>query len=138
MNGQANVSPFDHNRTVCGLDMSFLEERVKFFRDEAEMERWREQVEIKHAEFARIIRAFQKSNEIWIAIANSKTSSPTPGHTAYARKVAMQYALMTRDARDRFAACGIPVLEDIDEGLTLADKIKAWRAHEAMRFPEVE
>lgn len=111
---------------------------MKFFRDEAEMERWREQVEIKHAEFARIIRAFRKSNEIWVAIANSRTSSPTAGYVAYARKVAMRYALMERDARDRFAICGIPVLRDIDKERTLADHILAWRAREALRFPRVK
>lgn len=117
--------------------MPFSEERVKFFRDEAEMERWREQVEIKHAEFARVIRAFRKSNEIWMAIANSRSSSPTPGHIAYARKVAMRYTLMERDTRDRFAGCCIPVLQDIGEGQTLADQILAWRACEALRFPTV-
>lgn len=138
MNGQMNVSPPNLHPKVCQVDSSVSEERVKFFRDEAEMERWREQVEIKHAEFARVIRAFQKSNEIWSAIAISKPSSLTPGHSAYARKVAMRYALMARDAQDRFSACGIPVLRDINEGVTLADTIQAWRAHEAMRFPKVD
>lgn len=118
--------------------LSYPEERVKFFRDEAEMERWREQVEIKHAELARIIRAFQKSNEIWTALASSNASSPTPGHHAYARKVAMRFALMERDARDRFEACGIPMLRDVDKGETLAVRIMAWRASEDIRFPHVE
>lgn len=102
------------------------------------MERWREQVEIKHAELARIIRAFRKSNEIWTAIANSNSLSPTPGHTAYARKVAMRYALMERDARDRFEICGIPMLRDVEEGQTLAVQILAWRACENLHFPTVQ
>lgn len=136
MNGPKSMSPT--LSIVNGVDMAFSEERVKFFRDEAEMERWREQVEIKHAKFARIIQAFRKSDEIWTAIANSDISSPTRGHAAYARKVAMRYALMERDAQCRFEICGIPILRDIEEGQTLAVQILAWREQENTRFPRVE
>lgn len=102
------------------------------------MERWREQVEIKHAEFARVIRAFRKSSQIWSAIANLSSSSLTPGHTAYANKVAARYALMERDAEVRFKACGIPVLREVEEGRSLVDQIVAWRAQEALRFPRIK
>jgi len=108
---------------------------VKFFRDEADMERWREQVEIKHAEFYRVIRAFRKYREIWTALASS---SPTPGHAAYANKVAARYMVMEINACERFKTCGIPILREIEEGRTLADQILAWRALEAQRFPRVD
>lgn len=100
------------------------------------MERWREQVEIKHAEFARVLRAFRKSGEVWTALADP-IFSPTPGHTAYANKVAARYVLMERDAEARFRACSIPILREVKEGRTLADQILAWRAREALRFPRI-
>lgn len=110
---------------------------MKFFRDEADMERWQEQVEIKHAEFARIIRAFRKYREIWAALAIPNSTS-TPGHAAYANKVAARYMLMEFEACERFKTCGIPILQEIKEGQTLADQILAWRAEEALRFPRVD
>lgn len=123
---------------ICGAHYeSCIEERVKFFRDEADMERWREQVEIKHAEFARVIRAFRKYREIWTALAIS-TSSPSLGHAAYAYKVAARYMLMEVEACEHFKICGIPILREIKEGRTLADHILAWRAEETQRFPKVD
>ncbi|KAK6966548.1 hypothetical protein R3P38DRAFT_2816040 [Favolaschia claudopus] len=59
-------------------------DRVQFFRAEAEMERWREQVEMKLAEWRTTVRSFAKYKEIWTKLAAIQDSSDV-GFIAYAK-----------------------------------------------------
>ncbi|KAJ3967682.1 hypothetical protein EV361DRAFT_1007290 [Lentinula raphanica] len=58
---------------------------VQWFRAEADMERWQEQLEIKHAEFLRLIASFTKYRDAWDLLVNQYSS--IPGHRAYAQEL---------------------------------------------------
>ncbi|KAF8059497.1 hypothetical protein FPV67DRAFT_1518038 [Lyophyllum atratum] len=77
--------------------------RVQWFRAEAEMERWQEQLEIKQAELKRTIATFDTMSSVWNQLA---TSSERPGHAAYARKKAEMYMRMALHARRRATESG--------------------------------
>ena len=44
--------------------------RVQWFRAEAEMYRWLELYERKHAEFLRIIERYRRDSEVWMGLAD--------------------------------------------------------------------
>jgi hypothetical protein len=71
-------------------------DRVHWFRAEVEMERWREQWEIKLVEFLRCIRSFQKMSETWSSLAARPSSQ---SHTAYACKKSLMYLQMQDDVQ---------------------------------------
>ncbi|KAJ2914357.1 hypothetical protein MD484_g6063, partial [Candolleomyces efflorescens] len=77
-----------------------LGDRVHWFRAEAEMERWREQWEIKLIEFLRCIRSFDTMSETWTSLAARHSS---PSHTAYARKKGLMYQQMCDEVKVAFA-----------------------------------
>ncbi|KAK7451671.1 hypothetical protein VKT23_012348 [Stygiomarasmius scandens] len=117
---------------------AFMEEnrRVQFFRDEAQMERWMEQVEIKHAEFHRAIKYFEKFSQIWTSLAHKSDTRNKPGHAAYARKQAGMYANLRSECETllRAAATIDETLRDIPEGKTLSDQVLAFRERERAQF----
>jgi hypothetical protein len=103
-------------------------ERVQWFRAEAEMQRWQEQVEQKLAELLRTIRSFSKMKETWTDL-SLRQDSHFPGRIAYAKEKASMYEMMESDCRKKLADAGYKHLLSI-EG-TLADYIDAKRAEEA-------
>jgi hypothetical protein len=50
----------------------YLGDRVQWFRAQADMERWQEEVEILEEEFRRAIRGFEKMEQVWSSLAMSK------------------------------------------------------------------
>ncbi len=119
------------------LIVSSTEDRVKFFRDEARRDRWLEQVEIKHAEYARVIRSFNQSVLVWTELAGTAEAGGRLGHAAYARREAAKFAKLKSDAEESFKKVGIPVLRNIPEGQVLADVVMLNRKQEQRFFPEV-
>ncbi|THU94988.1 hypothetical protein K435DRAFT_859998 [Dendrothele bispora CBS 962.96] len=91
-------------------------DRVQWFRAEAEMYRWMEQFEIKHAEFARVISHFRTMSSTWNSLAESHES---PGHTAYAKRHAMMYMDLAEDAELRFKRVGHPEFVVLAEDVLL-------------------
>ena len=77
-----------------------LGDRVHWFRAEAEMERWREQWEIKLVEFVRCVDSFSKMAETWAALAEGST---TPARAAYAHKKAATYHQLRFEVEASFA-----------------------------------
>lgn len=75
-------------------------ERVQWFRAEAEMERWREQWEIKISEFIRCSRSFETMSKTWSQLAETHGS---PVYAVYARKQACKYRRMKTQVDDAFA-----------------------------------
>ncbi|KAJ7845314.1 hypothetical protein B0H13DRAFT_1908459 [Mycena leptocephala] len=59
-------------------------DRIQWFRAEAEMERWREQVEIVMADWRTSIRSFMRSGEVWMQLAATQDAADI-GHIAYAK-----------------------------------------------------
>ncbi|KAK7013621.1 hypothetical protein VNI00_019465 [Paramarasmius palmivorus] len=119
---------------MTGAEMKDWEEtsdRVQWFRAEAEFERAREEVEIKHAEFARCIRFFACMRDKWTTCAEQ---SAFPGHAAYAREHSDIYDALRQDAEAKFSRCSIPMLRTVPSGKTLADQVIAYRAQEEKYF----
>ncbi len=108
---------------------------MKFFRNEAKRDHWLEQVEVKHAEFPRVVLAFEDSSVIWGKLAES---GQTPGHTAYANRERMKFKELKEDAEAAFRRVGITMLREVPEGRTLADQVILHRKKEEEEdFPKV-
>lgn len=102
-----------------------LGDRVQWFRAEAEMQRWQEELEIKQAEFLRCIRSFGRMKEIWTALSNRATSI---GLVAYAKQKAAMYSKMEIQCRNKLQVTGFGrILEVVKDGQILADHIASER-----------
>jgi hypothetical protein len=114
---------------VCQMMIALLSgERVQWFRAEADMQRWQEQVEQKEAELLRIIRSFDKMKETWTALSLIQANH-LPGHVAYAKKKASMFEAMENDCKKKLEGAGYKHLLSM-EG-TLVDYVVAQRAEEA-------
>lgn len=69
------------------------------------MMRWLEEFELKHVEFMRSIKSFEKMSSVWSILA-SKSSSPA--NSALARKQAAIYETLRADASHWFRQTGEP------------------------------
>jgi hypothetical protein len=107
------------------------EDRVQFFRAEAEYERWREQLEIKHAEAHRCMRYFEYFNKVWLELAGAAGS---PAHAAYARRTASLYRELRTRVQKVLAAVGLDALSFLDGKRTLVDLVLAWRRSEEQQY----
>ncbi|KAJ3964810.1 hypothetical protein EV361DRAFT_955600 [Lentinula raphanica] len=105
---------------------------VQWFRAEADMERWQEQLEIKHSEFLRLIASFTKHRDAWDLLMNHH--STTPGHQAYAREHRDMFDSLRIDAEEKYRRSAIPFLLGRKPGKTLADRIIQWRREEEKLF----
>ncbi|KAJ7587732.1 hypothetical protein C8J56DRAFT_1050966 [Mycena floridula] len=94
---------------------------VQWFRAEAEMERWQEQLEIKQAEFLRCIDSFKMMSRNWNLIAEHSER----GARAYARQKSAMYS----QCRDQFGAAGYGVLLE-DDAPGILEYINQQRAAE--------
>lgn len=102
------------------------------------METWLCQVEIKHAEFHRVICSMSKEASAWTNMADRSTSKMKPGHAAYAKRTTATYTCLTAEARQELLACGVPELVNIDDdGETMADRVLAFRKKEAEFFGDL-
>ena len=76
------------------------------------MERWIEEAEIIEEEFRRLIRACDRMDIVWTAIADSASNlyppsdKAQPGFKAYALQKASMYQRMAVDARSFFLKAG--------------------------------
>ncbi|KAJ7700979.1 hypothetical protein B0H16DRAFT_1747027 [Mycena metata] len=73
-------------------------DRIQWFRAEAEMERWREQVETILADWRTTIRSFAKYKETWTTLATMQDSNDI-GRIAYAKQKAAIYARRESEGR---------------------------------------
>jgi DNA-binding GntR family transcriptional regulator len=76
-------------------------DRVKWFRDRADRDRFREEVQILDAEFKRTIISFSRMSHVWNELAIKASS---PGSAAYARKKAIMYRGLEEDCAQAYAA----------------------------------
>ncbi|PPQ77254.1 hypothetical protein CVT24_009906, partial [Panaeolus cyanescens] len=93
-------------------------DRVHWFRAEAEMERWREQWELKLVEFVRCIAHFDYTSQAWSRIADQANDM---ARRVYALKHAFQYKVMSQKITDMFCSAevemGEPTLYKKNENL---------------------
>jgi hypothetical protein len=88
---------------MISILMSRIGERVRWFRLEAEVRRWREQHERKQFEFLCLILALERERDSWTACA---TTHPKPGYAAYAHRHAAMYTEMIARTKQRLKAAG--------------------------------
>jgi protein subunit release factor A len=101
-------------------------DRVQWFRAEAEMNRWREEYEVRLADLLRCIRYFKRMEEVWLELA---ATSAKHGHAIYARTVANMYQRMAADAQTNLEVV-IPQGIKLNSGEILADYVQEMRDKE--------
>ncbi|KAF8147086.1 hypothetical protein K438DRAFT_1780295 [Mycena galopus ATCC 62051] len=79
-------------------------DRIQWFRAEAEMYRWREQYERKHAELMRVMMRFKRDGEVWMKRANhlEEMEVKRMGAVTYAREQAAMCGRLEHNARVAF------------------------------------
>ncbi|THU85187.1 hypothetical protein K435DRAFT_869548 [Dendrothele bispora CBS 962.96] len=100
-------------------------DRVQWFRAEAEMYRWMEEFELKHAEFERTISHFRAMSSAWKSLAGTNDNL---GHVASASRKAAMFTDLAEDALICFRKVGHPDFVDRPDGLILADRVAEWRS----------
>lgn len=109
-----------------------LDDRVQWFRAEAEFERKQEMLESKHAEFERALRRFAWDRDTWATL--SEKYSVTPGHSAYAKEHADMFESLRLDLEMKYNHGAIPFLSKRSTGETLASRVIQWRKEEEKHF----
>jgi len=107
---------------------------VQWFRAWAEMMRWMEEFELKHAEFTRCIRYFDYMERTWQILA-SKDTSTRPGYAAFARRQAHTYSKLSQDAQELFQKHGEERF--VHPETTLIDSISKFREEELSWFTDL-
>jgi hypothetical protein len=94
-----------------------------------------EQLELKHAQYERVIDYYSKHSEIWQDLANAADSA---GAAAYARKQCAIFNQRRKLAQESYQRCSIPALAN-KEG-SMMERVLEWRRKEfhplKHRFPE--
>jgi hypothetical protein len=110
------------------------EDFVQWNRAEADMNRWREQYEIKHADFHRSIKYCKTFSGIWrklVKEAEEGVSGPHAlGKAAYGRRSAALWEEMEKRTRAAFKKVALPELADIPAGKRLHDQVRVWQQSE--------
>jgi hypothetical protein len=75
-------------------------DRVKWFRDRADRDRFREEVEILEAEFERTMTSFNRLSDVWTQLASSATG---PGRAAYAWRKAVMYQGLEQECKQAYS-----------------------------------
>ncbi|KZV59865.1 hypothetical protein PENSPDRAFT_719810 [Peniophora sp. CONT] len=97
-------------------------DRVQWFRAEAEMMRFREQLEKREIEFLRVIESHTKTGNVWRKLAEQQK---LPGQAAYARRQAAMWHRMADDATKKLRKAGYGLLAD---GEDIVGRIESRRA----------
>jgi hypothetical protein len=116
-------------------------DRVQWFRACAEMIRWLEQVELKHAELLRTIRYFDKLSSIWLTLGSPKSGATTTstsealhsGAQAFARRQSSMFADMRDAAKAHWKRSADGRLRDQPEcgkSSSFGDKVAIMRSDE--------
>ena len=77
-------------------------DRVKWFRDRADRDRFHEEVQILEAEFDRTIISYQCMAEVWCQLVGEASR---PGSAAYAHKKAEMYHGLANQCAQASVAC---------------------------------
>lgn len=77
----------------------FKVDRVKWFRDRADRDRFREEVEILEAEFERTVLSHTRMADVWTQLADASSG---PGAEAYAHKKACMYRGLANECSEAY------------------------------------
>jgi len=103
------------------LNLLILVDRVQWFRAQADMWRWQEELEILEEEFRRTARAFDRMAFVWKELARRHTRK---GYVAYAHEKSAMYRYMAKECKEKFEAAGGTWPET---GTSLTDHIRSAR-----------
>ena len=81
--------------------MSHPVDRIKWFHEQANRDRHREEMETVEADFKRTIISHTCMAEVWTKMANHCTGDP--GGTAYARKKVVMYTNFSNEAQKMYS-----------------------------------
>lgn len=99
---------------------------MQWFRTEAETLRWKEELEIRQADYLRCIRYFDTMSHIWMGVQVDCTSSSIDlGKRAYARKKSQMYKEMASYARNLLISEGYGHL--LQDGKALYEHMDEFR-----------
>ncbi|KAK7015430.1 CxC2 domain-containing protein [Favolaschia claudopus] len=101
-------------------------DRVQWFRAEAEVERWREHVEMRLAELLRSIRSFRKWDTVWTELADGVQA----GYCAYAKQKAHMNRCRAERCEALLEAAGYKEL--LQPGASLVQYVIAKRARQPL------
>ncbi|KAJ7035467.1 hypothetical protein C8F04DRAFT_1259012 [Mycena alexandri] len=106
-------------------------DRVQWFRAEAEMYRWLEQYEQKHAEGFRVIERFRRDSAVWAGLAEREEQrNGVNGTSTYARMQAAMHSRLEHNARVTFKKGSLGAHHDWVSSSSfeeLVTKIDRWR-----------
>ncbi|KAJ6614049.1 hypothetical protein B0H10DRAFT_2436175 [Mycena sp. CBHHK59/15] len=107
-------------------------ERVQWFRAEAEMYRWLEQYERKHAEFMRIIERYHRDSVVWAGLASAEETrnGGLNGAVTFARMQAAMHRRLEHNANVIFKSADSGAHHDWVSASSFEDlinKIDGWR-----------
>ena len=96
-----NKSRFLHHISIIliGLPGYFKVDRVKWFRDRADRDRVREEVEILEAEFERTVLSHTRMADVWTQLAGAASG---PGAAAYAHKKTCMYRGLAKECSEAY------------------------------------
>ena len=94
------TSTFILDWELLRLMTSITDDRIQWFRAEANFEHWQERLESLHVEFMHVIARFTKDRDSWATLATQY--SPTTGHVAYAKEHADMFESLRLDAEMKF------------------------------------
>jgi hypothetical protein len=100
-------------------------DRVQWHRAWADMLRWLEEFELKHAEFVRCILSFEAMVSAWTSLSQE---DERPHYAAFARRQACIFRKLLDDARELYTERGNPTLTS-GKG-TLVEAVRAFRNDE--------
>jgi hypothetical protein len=116
------ITMYRSGRRLVGLPLllvsclltSYLEDQVQWHRSLADMMRWLEEFELKHAEFIRCINGFGAMASAWSTIAAAEARD---GYAAFARHQADIYHQLREDAEKLFKKNAEPSLFESRDNL---------------------
>ena len=97
------------------------------------MLRWLEELELKHLEFLRTIKAFDTMSGIWNSMSSIQLHS---GYAAFARRQASYLTDLRDDARRRYRSASAEAFLNSTEATFVADVTK-FREQELLWFNDI-
>lgn len=100
---------------------------MRWFRARADVYRWLEQVESKHAQFIRCLKAFSFHAGVW-ELAATESHSSSPGHAAFARRQDAIFKQLQINAKEQFHEVAHPMLYESGSVSSLSRKVTEFRS----------
>jgi len=102
-------------------------DRVHWFRSEAEVYRWLEQVELKHCEFERTIKSLDFTAQTWRHAIDRAVTLPSH-FVAYAQRQFAIHKDLVKETQDTYDCCRRPEFTSGEGKSSFVDRVLAFRS----------